>query len=351
MKNLIWLILIIGFISCGGEELFSDQARHDYWLLHNGADLPVIVEGNTNSKVFLILLHGGPGGSAQEFNASTKTFTDALEEDLAMVYYDQRNSGHARGEWEEEKLTIEQHVEDLDKVIDLIHHKYGADIKIFLAGHSWGGFLGTAYILEASRAARVEAWININGSIHRQLRNRHNLERIITIADQQLAANTNIENWTSIKTEVQSELDKNLIYDAETERVPNGLKSRAEVYINQDGLTINKANPVTESIYQDNYDPFLILVNDRKGTLIQQLYDFDQKLELELLLVDLPVLSIYGKYDVTTAPQQGQYLIDQIATPDADKKFVLLNQSGHSTMNNEPTLLAEEIKGFLEKYK
>ena len=35
----------------------------------------------------------------------------------------------------------------MEKLIDLLHVRYGEDIKIVLAGNSWGGFLGFAFLL------------------------------------------------------------------------------------------------------------------------------------------------------------------------------------------------------------
>ena len=41
----------------------------DYWYFRtNGVDIPVRVEGNLDSGVVLVMLHGGPGGSAVDYN-------------------------------------------------------------------------------------------------------------------------------------------------------------------------------------------------------------------------------------------------------------------------------------------
>jgi len=352
MKYISFICLLVLCLGCFNETLPSEQSRHDFWLLHEGAALPIVVEGNTNSNVFLLLLHGGPGGSAQEFNAGSKPFTDILEEDYALVYYDQRNAGIARGEWEENKLTIEQHIEDLDKVIDLLTQKFGSTITIFLAGHSWGGYLGTAYLIDTNRQSKIRAWINIDGQTHRNLRNKHNLERVVAIANEQIGNNENVDNWSDLLIDVQEELAKNILnYNAELERIPNTLKTRAERFISQDRLVVFNASTTTASTFNDNYDPLLILVNERKGTLVKQMYDFDEGINNNLSLIDIPVLSIYGKYDVTTGLQQGEYLLNNISTLDADKQLVILNQSGHSSMKNEPIDLAQEIQGWIEKYK
>ena len=352
MRYLSFLFILFTCFSCSKDELFGDQVRHDLWLLHNGADIPIVVEGNTNSEVFVILLHGGPGGSSQDFNAGSKPFTDVLEKDYAMVYYDQRNAGLARGVWDEDKLTIGQHVEDLDKVIELILSRYGLDVKILLAGHSWGGYLGTAYVLGKSRADKLKAFINIDGLTHRNLRNLHSLDKISEIGEAQIADGKNVEKWTNLLQEVQTERNKNITqYDLESEDPVFRLNRLAVPIMDEDNLIEYNSSSERSSVFRDNYDPFLILANDRKGTLIEQMYDFDATIDAALSEVTVPILSLYGKYDTNTPVQQGIYLHSKIGTDEADQKLIILNNSGHSSPNNEPILLAEEMKNWIELYR
>ncbi len=121
--------------------------------------------------------------------------------------------------------------------------------------------------------------------------------------------------------------------------------------MDQDKLVRYNSSSEIGSIYRDNYDPFLILINDRNGTLPEQMYAFDQVIDMTLAQITLPVLSIYGKYDTNTPIQQGTYLHSKISTDQADQKLMMLNFSGHSSMNKEPLLLAEEIKAWVEAYR
>lgn len=110
--------------------------------------MPVSVRGNKSSGIFIVFLHGGPGGTALQ-KIGLPAF-DALEESYATVFWDQRGSGSSQGNSSDKLLTLGQFVEDLDKLIDLISYKYDHP-KIFLMGHSWGGCLGTAYLLDPVR--------------------------------------------------------------------------------------------------------------------------------------------------------------------------------------------------------
>jgi len=356
MKYLVSVILFLLLISgCTKEELFSEQIRHDLWLIHEGAKLPIVVEGNTKSKVFVILLHGGPGGTSQDFNLYLKEFTDPLEDDYAMVYYDQRNSGIALGEWDEDKLTVEQYVEDLEMVISLLQHKFGGGIQLFLAGHSWGGYLGTSFLLKAENELMIKGWINIDGLIHRNMNQLHVLDRIDAIGLEQTNNSLNISDWQDILNKVEKERNKSITqYDVVTEKAIFDLLNLAEAQINRDRVLSNgNSNSSFFSIFQDNYDPFRILINgNHEKKLRTQMYEeFDLTIDADLNSITIPSLSIYGYYDVNTPLQQGEYFNNSIATQEEDKKLVILDKSGHTSMGNEPALVVNEMKLWIEKYK
>ena len=113
----------------------------------------------------MLLLHGGAWREAQGFNQLLDVFfSGPLEEDYALVYWDQRMSGSSTGTFPVEMLTMEQYVADLDALIELLKTRYGQDIGIFLMGHSWGGNLGSAYITTDDHADKLKGWINVAGS-------------------------------------------------------------------------------------------------------------------------------------------------------------------------------------------
>ena len=81
------------------------------------------------------------------------------------------------------------------------------------------------------------------------------------------------------------------------------------------------------------------------------MYVFDDGINAGLPIIDIPVLSIYGKYDVTTGFQQGEYLLNNISTSTIDKQLIILDKSGHSSMKNEPIVLAQAMQEWIEKYR
>ena len=354
-KSLINLLLSLILItaSCTKEELFKDNTRVNLWLKHNGAEMPVVVDGNTNSKIFILLLHGGPGGSAQTFNNYLTPFSDLLEEDYAMVYWDQRNSGISRGEWDPSKITIAQHIEDLDQVIELLKFKFGNDIIIFLGGHSWGAYLSEVYLLDTVLQNKVRGWINIDGLNNRNQNNKDALKRIQEVAMEQIALNKETASWTIMLDDVQIEMNKNIQnYDINTENIVFSLIRRAELIIDRSNLVVLNVGSSFASNFRSNVHPIIFSTNSRTlNLLIPQIFDFDNSVDQGLININIPCLFLYGNYDVRTPYFQANYVMNRISTDPEDKKLVLFQQSEHSSPANEPVALAEEIKMFVEKYK
>ena len=91
------LLFILGTIAC--IILFSYLVNHYsnfydgdfFYVEHNKAQMPVWVRGNESSEIFVIHLHGGPGGSG--IMAALSGILNPLEELYRMVYWDQRHSG------------------------------------------------------------------------------------------------------------------------------------------------------------------------------------------------------------------------------------------------------------------
>ena len=77
-----------------------------------------------------------------------------------MVYWDQRGAGRSFDpKADPHRLTIAQHVADLDAVVDHLRQSLGQD-KIILIGHSWGAALGLLYA--QAHPDKVSAFIGVN---------------------------------------------------------------------------------------------------------------------------------------------------------------------------------------------
>ena len=199
--NFLTICLAVAvFTSCEKEDLSS--LNETIFVRRAGADIPAYIRGNADEKIFVVVLHGGPGvGSGISFR--TNEFKAGLESRYALVYTDQRGSGTSQGHFSSDLYTVEEMAKDVHALAKVLKHKYGAESKIFLLGHSWGGMLGSTAVATAE-SGLFHAYIEASGAHDRLWENKEGgLEQIITVASEQLANMDFKEEWQSILDEAQ----------------------------------------------------------------------------------------------------------------------------------------------------
>lgn len=69
-------------------------------------------------------------------------YSASLEQDFTVVYWDQRGSGKSYSSHiSPASMTLDQFISDAHELTNWLKKRFNQD-KIFLVGHSWGGFLG-----------------------------------------------------------------------------------------------------------------------------------------------------------------------------------------------------------------
>ncbi|HIF14347.1 MAG TPA: alpha/beta hydrolase, partial [Bacteroidetes bacterium] len=219
-KMLMLTILSSLLISCKKDNL--SKLSDSFHLKSNGADMPVHVFGNASDQTFIILLHGGPGDNGLAYRAGM--YAEKLEEKYAMVYWDQRGQGMSQGNFVTDKLTVDEMAKDLYNLILCLKVKYGQDISIFLMGHSWGGTLGTYYMVKDNYQDLVNGWIEVDGAHDIPLLNKVVVEMFDTIGTAQIALGNSKSEWrrivkwakkidtSNIDLNVGSEINSNAFY-------------------------------------------------------------------------------------------------------------------------------------------
>lgn len=96
------------------------------------------IDSDNDNHPVLLFLHGGPGGSVMSY---ANRFTRELQKHFVVVQWDQRETGKTKSlNSSPELLTLSRFELDAVDVINYLRNKFQQE-KIYLVGHSWGGFL------------------------------------------------------------------------------------------------------------------------------------------------------------------------------------------------------------------
>lgn len=337
---LLYVLLGLGVVSCTPE---NTDTYERFFLKSNGADLAVEVNGNIASKTFILLLHGGPGGSGFEYN--TGAFTEEIEKDYAVAYLDQRGQGASQGNYTSEEVTLQQFGDDVYALARFLKQKYGEDISLFLMGHSWGGTTGTSALINTDVQAELNGWLEVDGAHDIPLLNKEAIKMFIEIGNQELAAGNNVDRWTEI-VEFAEGVDINNIKVDEGGQI-NGYGFEAEGLIEavtEGGFGTPShglfTSPITSlaSVFSGQSTATAILSETEAAAMTDRLDE-----------ITIPCVFLWGQYDFVVPPALAESALERVSS--TEKHLVLFEHSGHSPMDNEADLFVEEVRTFIERYK
>lgn len=109
----------------------------EYISINNSRQNIMTMSTDKNNPVLLIV-HGGAGSPDRPL---VKKYNSELAECYTVVCWDQRGSGLS---YTKEKLTIDLMLSDLKSIVEFLRNRYHQD-KIYIAGHSWGAYLGLRF--------------------------------------------------------------------------------------------------------------------------------------------------------------------------------------------------------------
>jgi pimeloyl-ACP methyl ester carboxylesterase len=345
MKYIYIAFITITLLACEKEQTIG-VINETFWVKNAEANMPVYVRGNIDSKVVILIVHGGPGGSGLEYRAGL--WTEQLEKNYAMAYWDQRGQGMSHGHYDESDVTVAQMTEDMDAVIKVLKAKYGDDVSVFALGHSWGGTLSANYMVTGDLQYNLKGWIEASGAHDNPKGNMESVKLYIQVANEQIAAGNSVAKWQDI-LEWASAIDTNNITGDQSSEI-NQKGYEVESWLTDDGILV-----VAQSGGNENsmfFGPTNFFTSNQTGNRTNYMLDQEvEKIALtdQLFRITIPVLVIWGKYDFVVAPALGEDTYNNISS--SVKKIVTLEKSGHSIMDFEWQEFANEIQLFVETNK
>ncbi|WP_187388341.1 alpha/beta fold hydrolase [Seonamhaeicola marinus] len=339
--RLVLIVFLSTLFSCSNDDSLSNL-NETIFVRHKNADMPAYIHGNASEKVFLIILHGGPGGFGLAYrNATIKS---DIEKEVAVVYFDQRGSGMAQGNYSKDGITIDIMAEDVLALAKVIKHKYGDDSKLFLMGHSWGGTLGPATLLKDQ--SPFLGWINVDGSGNTKGLYEAYIANFRRVANEQIAAENNVNYWESVidfvdgLSPVYTNIDD--MYDLNIEAF------NAERKLEDLGLINKEKNQNSEVLYK--YTPLTLIWNqlNTQSILDEDLFeniDFTDRFPE----ITIPSLVLWGRHDMVVPITFADEAYDNLGS--SQKEVFIFERSGHSPMFSEPDLFAEKVMAFINAHK
>jgi pimeloyl-ACP methyl ester carboxylesterase len=343
MRNLILILLFLFFTACQKEVItFSEKASDVFYVSNAGASMRVLVEGNTASRTFVLIIHGGPGASSFVYN--TSYISRNLENNCAMVYWDQRNAGASQGSSNSSHLNLNQMTDDLRKVIEVLKYRYGTDMKLFLLGHSFGGMIAADFVTRPDCQAMINGLIDVDGSHNYPLNDTLTRKMLLNTGLREITQGRSNVTWEEI---VQYCLTHTGNFSLEESQQLEVYAMKAEDKID----SVKKINFVTTVLDHS--------ISDRSpltSILVNLLYSEDSSFNRELAStgfsgelhkVTLPVLLLWGKYDFICPEELGLDFYNRIGS--TDKKMVISPVSGHNLILQDEKLFCDEVNTFISK--
>ena len=339
LKSALAIFVLLSIFSCTKEEMNLKNLNETIYLRHRQADMPAYVHGNASEKVFLVYLHGGPGGLGLE--ARINTMITEVEENNAVVYFDQRGSGNSQGNYSEEDVSIDAMAEDVLALIKVLRARYGDDAKFFLMGASWGGTLGPATLLKEQ--APFLGWIDVAGA--HSPKDLYNEYQIILPekANEQIALGNSIPHWEGVLELVQnvgpsySEEDFSKLNPKahESEKV-----LAQDMVINEPQLLDEEGNAINFAVRNNLQTPIILA---QKGLWR------DASFTDRLSEITIPSLVLWGAHDLVVPTRFAQEAYDHLGS--THKELFIFERTGHSPLESEPDLFAEKVIGFINEYR
>src|SRR5450759_4517068 len=197
MRTLFLFCIIILLSGCQKEKItLSGNASEVFYVENAGASMRVLVQGNTASNTFILVIHGGPGVSSYFYD--TKYISRNLGDKYAMVYWDQRNAGASQGTSNGSELHLDQMVEDLKKVIQVLKFRYGQDMSLFLLGHSFGGLIAADFVTRPDYQNMIKGLINVDGSHNYPLNDTLTRQMLLNVGQYQVSKKRHVDKWQPI---------------------------------------------------------------------------------------------------------------------------------------------------------
>jgi pimeloyl-ACP methyl ester carboxylesterase len=354
VAKIIFLILgiavILLFIVIGTIRLINAKKNHisqpngiqeNIYVEIGGMEQYLQIRGEDKDNPVILWLHGGPGFPLTYLSSY---YQKDLEADYTIVCWEQRGCGRTYYQNSDNgELTIERLVSDMDELVDYLCGRFQKD-KIIIMGQSWGTVLGMEYINENPQ--KVAAYIGIGqvtdfkrGKIYAaETAIQKSSDQDALLLENYLQSFRNTECMDDLNVK---ELEQMILLSLKYLKGSGELSSMKQMYI-----------AVTSPEFSWNDLKWFLTASNSENILncqkelVEYMY-FNFNVEKMSNEYSIPICFIQGECDWITPTDMVRGYYDTIFAN--TKKFVVIENAGHTPFLDNPEQFCDEVRQFLEE--
>jgi pimeloyl-ACP methyl ester carboxylesterase len=263
------------------------------------------IKSEKDQSPLLLFLHGGPGNSAMGY---AHKFTSELQKNFIVVLWDQRETGKTlQINGTNQPLSLSLMESDVKEMMEYLGKRFSKD-KIYLMGHSWGGFL--ALRMAALHPEKLAACLAISPMIDQRKSERLSLDWMI----------------------VQAKRSKNLRATAELSQVKIPFQNASQIYFHRNWLAhFTGGKPISRTYVE--------------GWATKWLKVFEEASAIDLKTASptlrCPVFFFIGQKDYQTHYTLAQEYFTLLKAE--KKELIWFPNSGHNLNLTEPKRVQEIV--------
>lgn len=288
------------------EDIMINNTRQNILTLYSDRNNPV-----------LLIVHGGPGSPDRplvcEYNSELANY-------FTVVCWDQRGSGLSYSKKNKrEPLSIELMLSDLKELVIYLTEEYKQD-KIYIAGHSWGAYLGLKFVKKYPQYVRY--YIGTGQGIS--------------------STEDEIDKYNFVKAQAEKADDDKILRKLEHFGKPDGMRYQHDTenarklvgkLIHKYGGYIHPKSGFSMNLYLSLYLKHygINTLKVLKGinysvSRLTPMVELDNSIP-EIKLLDVPILFIFGEQDYICPVPTAKRWFDNLSAP--KKKFVVIPDAAH----------------------
>ncbi|PRX57692.1 alpha/beta fold hydrolase [Flagellimonas meridianipacifica] len=336
------IIFILAFIFLGCESVqgntsglseFKEVGKKEsinetFFIESNGAQLYVEVKGEDRTKPIMLFLHGGPGDVVFGLFPFQTYVGKELEKNFVMAYFHQRGMVKSKPV-NISTQTLENHIDDVDNVINFLVDKMDRN-KVILMGHSWGGLLGTLYLLRDE--SKIERFIAVASPFNFSENSRESYSYTMEWAKEQQNEQAIKELEAYAKPPVDT-FDKVLVKSKWASQAFGGIAKN---------ISIPKI--LSDSGIKELKQEWQLMAMEVAKVMFDSLNEV--KIDEEINQIKTPIFFIAGRNDATVPPKTVEKTFDLYK---GEKKYMVFENSHHLVFVDEPNLFIAQIEQFGSK--